>query len=69
MMLLLLVVPLLFVVPGWSFSIQKVNAEANVVVTPTCGPASALISNLMQQDFHPTDLSTGNYSILMAQKR
>jgi hypothetical protein len=56
MKLLLLVVPLLFVVPDWPFSIQKVNAETNVIVTPTCGPASGFNIKFDATGFSPNGL-------------
>jgi hypothetical protein len=56
MKLLLFAVPLLFVVPDWPFSIQKVNAETNVIVNPTCGPASGFSIKFDATGFSPNGL-------------
>ena len=56
MKLLLFAVLLLFVVPDWPFSIQKVYAETNVIVTPTCGPASGFNIKFDATGFSPNGL-------------
>ena len=54
--ILLLIIPLLFVFPNLLISIQKAYAEANVVVTPTCGPDSGFNIKFDATGFSPNGL-------------
>jgi hypothetical protein len=57
--ILLLFVPLIFVFPNSPFSIGKAYSEANVIVTPTCGPASGFNIQFDAIGFSPNGLVYG----------
>jgi hypothetical protein len=57
--IVLLLVPLLIVFPNSPFSIGKAYSEANVIVTPTCGPASGFNIQFDAIGFSPNGLVYG----------